>query len=684
MKQKFACLIALTLIFSNYQFAKGSLVAEYSFEEGTYSGTEGALTISDSSGNGNDGTIKKTGTTVVVDEDRGSVLNISSESSGGMHVDIDLPEGDKSVAFWCKTADRDGYVFDNQSPRSTLSMGGSTSGMYGYSYNGSGWCAGTIECLSDDQWHHYAFTLNHAETVMTVYLDGSELETISIPTGAGAMVPASTTVFFSRYSDNMGVKVGSFDDLSVYDHVLSAVEVSGMYLGGSAVAPTPEDGETGVDVEISALSWGAPGAYENGTYDVYFGTVEPNELLADYGLTKLTASPISETSIDPMPAGDLEYNTKYYWIVDSFEPGNSEAYQGKTWSFVTALEDRFPVVTPGSSYITWPDILPQTVSATVDDNAEGDIADVTWTISGYPDQSEPAAMQLLDRGMTSEAAIAQKAAGFDPNMLCDFIGTDSRSSDPMTLTLTGLPAGSYTWTSVHHDLGDQTGKFDVYVDGVLVDEAVDISASTEEVTVYTTTLTSDGTNPIALTFDTLPGSNVREMWFVMNCFELTNGVDTMKVDFTATADPQEKIAPGYQGYLATHEAADSFTAQDFSFGSATVTIAPAWDPMNAGWITASIESVSGDVLALAATFTTNYAGDYELTCTVTDASGQSDSATVTVQVVEDACVAASMSSDWKGYNSYDIDENCVVDLSDFALFAAEWLEDMAKTEAVAY
>jgi len=33
---------------------------------------------------------------------------------------------------------------------------------------------------------------------------------------------------------------------------------------------------------------------------------------------------------------------------------------------------------------------------------------------------------------------------------------------------------------------------------------------------------------------------------------------------------------------------------------------------------------------------------------------------------------------------YDRDENCVVDLSDFAVFAARWLNDIKPTEAAPY
>ena len=51
---------------------------------------------------------------------------------------------------------------------------------------------------------------------------------------------------------------------------------------------------------------------------------------------------------------------------------------------------------------------------------------------------------MIDRGVTDVIET--------PSLLRDWIGTDTRQpGDPMTLTITGLPAGTYEWVSYHHD-----------------------------------------------------------------------------------------------------------------------------------------------------------------------------------------------------------------------------------------
>ena len=458
-----------------------------------------------------------------------------------------------------------------------------------------------------------------------------------------------------------------------------------------AYDPMPEDGQTQVDIN-SSLSWTSPGP--GFTFDVYFGTEEPNALQENYGasFTKLNGeTQLTEASIEiPMT---LDYSTEYYWVVDSYQSGSSTAHQGDSWSFTTVPFDTAPAVTAGSSYITWVDNMPQDIDATVDDNEEDDIADadVVWTIATYAGDPIPETMQMLDRGMNSSAAQALDTAGYDPNMLSDWIGTDSRQNDCdlIVMTLSGLPAGEYTWTSTHHDLNDQSHLFDVYVGDVLTDTEIDITNGDQVPAEYTTTLTSDGTNPVTISFKAYPqadGLGYGSGFFIMNAFELTDGVNTMKVDFGIA---ESGVAVGYEAYVAVHEEPDTFTAQDFAFGADTVTVLPLWGPKAAGWIDASLTKTSTDPLLPTASFTTNYPGTYVIELTATDDTvygpdALSDSATLEIVVADDACAAAQMSSSWDGFDYYDVDDNCVIDLFDFAEFSVKWLEDKSLTVSEAF
>ena len=140
-----------------------------------------------------------------------------------------------------------------------------------------------------------------------------------------------------------------------------------------------------------------------------------------------------------------------------------------------------------------------------------------------------ASMRVVDRGTANVGQLGEKA-----DLLRDWLGTDQRTSaghsgsNPMTFTISGLPAGTYQWVSYHHDPNDQTGIFEAYVQdakGTAGPMTVDISNGNlplAGVTKWNTTLTSDGVNPVQLRFvgpSTI--TIVSQSFFVMNGFELT-------------------------------------------------------------------------------------------------------------------------------------------------------------------
>jgi hypothetical protein len=135
-----------------------------------------------------------------------------------------------------------------------------------------------------------------------------------------------------------------------------------------------------------------------------------------------------------------------------------------------------------------------------------------------------AVMAMIDRGVTDVPEA--------PALLRDWIGTDTRQvGDPMTLTIRGLPAGTYEWLSYHHDRNDQTGIFEVTLNdatGAKTTSNIDISNGTNfklaDVTKLTLTIVSDGVKPVTLVFHvTSPNNPVAGAFFVMNGFELTIG-----------------------------------------------------------------------------------------------------------------------------------------------------------------
>jgi len=133
-----------------------------------------------------------------------------------------------------------------------------------------------------------------------------------------------------------------------------------------------------------------------------------------------------------------------------------------------------------------------------------------------------ACVRMIDRGVTDVIEA--------PSLMRDWIGTDTRQpGDPMTLTITGLPAGVYLWLSYHHDRNDQTGIFQVTVSdaaGSATTTGIDISNGTNfklaDTTKFSTKITSNGKDAVTLVFDqTSASSTVANAIFVMNGFELT-------------------------------------------------------------------------------------------------------------------------------------------------------------------
>ena len=461
-----------------------------------------------------------------------------------------------------------------------------------------------------------------------------------------------------------------------------------LYARGAATDPVPS-GEIPVDSEITtALSWAGaidPNLVSITGYDVYFGT-DPN---TGDNPSSYVAGGSNSLSVS------LDYNTPYFWRVDTHLVWDSneisggidgnQTVEGAEWEFVTLPDNKIPAVTPGSDVLTAMELLEASVDGTVNDYGEGDIITITWTaVANAPAVS----MQMINRtGATALENLAELTS--DPNLLQDWIGTDTRDDavnkpfgDPMVLTLKGLLPDTYSWTSYHHDPdATMTGMFDVTVidstgSTVTADNQIGDSNSLP-VGTFNTSFTVIGTDDVVLIFDLQPyvGQGFNDAWFVMNGFELTAdtvGGSPLYIDFGNVG-----IAPmpGYEAYEASHEQAASFTEQSYSAFNTTVSILPTWGGLATMTDTTNNPSSSSQ----SATLDTDWPGEYIVTLSATDSAMQTDSDTLTVMVAVDACQAAQQSLSWQDFNATDFNDDCVVNLSDFALMASEWLDDRNLT-----
>lgn len=137
----------------------------------------------------------------------------------------------------------------------------------------------------------------------------------------------------------------------------------------------------------------------------------------------------------------------------------------------------------------------------------------------WPAGTANTAMQMIDRGANANQEMN--------DLLRDWLGTDGRVAKvPMILTISGLPPGSYEWTSFHHDNNDQTGVFNVKIadaQGTTIKNGIDISNGNlpvNLVTVLKSTIKSDG-NDVKLTFEMNSYPDNSTSFFVMNGFTVS-------------------------------------------------------------------------------------------------------------------------------------------------------------------
>lgn len=132
-----------------------------------------------------------------------------------------------------------------------------------------------------------------------------------------------------------------------------------------AGSPIPADGAVNVPITTdnlplddtnTTLGWTPSPEYIGASFNVYFGTTEPNDLLTNYGLTWLnqTTPKMTDTSIDPSPTGDLSNEITYYWVVDSYEPNlpaGDILHSGSHWSFTTVSSAPIILTQPASQTV---------------------------------------------------------------------------------------------------------------------------------------------------------------------------------------------------------------------------------------------------------------------------------------------------------------------------------------------
>jgi len=218
-----------------------ALVIHYSFD-----GDAGTTALDSATADGQQNLSISNGT-FVNDPQRGDVLSLSAGAIGSLS--FTATTGSYSFAGWYKGSDSAGYWYDqgagnrlivslSASTSQDASDGGAAAGMG--VYEGS-WINSGGTSWNDDQWRHMAWVfeadgLGPGVDSLSIYLDGVaqdvDLGTAGFQDKRAITIRAlgGTQRLFARYSGGSGLEhlEGLVDDYRVYDHALTAGEVSAL------------------------------------------------------------------------------------------------------------------------------------------------------------------------------------------------------------------------------------------------------------------------------------------------------------------------------------------------------------------------------------------------------------------------------------------------------------------------
>lgn len=289
----------------------------------------------DVSGRGNHGAVAGVGH---VPDGRGGTA-ARFDGSGGY---VSLPAAAFSaidtgytITFLAKggaTQPRSSFVFQAWDPKGTRSIGCSlpwSNGALVYDY-GLDCGHRVMQALGSGQikgeWNLWAFTRDAATGEAAVYCNGR----LVVEGNDTAAVPAFGAFYIGAFDeDGLYPHDGLVKDFRLYNHILDAAEIEEVSFRSLGYAPRearPADGAR--DVGISrALRWHGPPKVE--LYRIHLGKTEH-------------PSPVAEQRDTAYLPAALEYDTTYYWRVDSLAGGT--VTPGETWSFRTTAPPPDPDV----------------------------------------------------------------------------------------------------------------------------------------------------------------------------------------------------------------------------------------------------------------------------------------------------------------------------------------------------
>ncbi len=559
-----------------------------------------------------------------------------------------------------------GYKLDQWNRQGVFGM--TVPGVGDYTFNGAP--------SAFDAFTHAVF-VNRADGQYELYING-----VSMGTGSrgGSWVTngglGRLGCMQSTTNDNIDVCTGTIYAVATYDNALDAGQIAALYTStttqASLVAPAPNGvGDVAVDAQ---LVWAAPGAYDPVGYRVFFGTTEPNDLEADYGLTELTSGIEDITTIDPSPAGDLDNLTTYHWVVDTYEP-NAVApllHRGFYWSFTT--------ITAEAKILT-DNVNDQTVVAGTDATFSVggvNVTDYQWygpagEIAGADSNTLTISnVQLADEGLYY--CVVDNSANPSPKT--------SREAYLMTQRDVSV------WNFENSDLADSIGDNDgtapgpVYVgEGIVGSTSLDVTLDDPN-TYVTVSRVDELNNAVSFTIEAwVKPEAITSYHAIISSRGVAEEVGVIDNGYTVYILPNGGV--GFWVYNGTTNSATN-TAGDFVTAGEWNYIVVTFDKGAATVYINGRQRAFGENKVMSRNITTDVyigAGSNETENATWYYNGLIDQVRIASTILDNYAVANNYVAQFPDADicveqtglDYDLDGDCDVDLADFAMLVSEWL-----------
>lgn len=531
----------------------------------------------------------------------------------------------------------------------------------------------TSGSIADGQWHHIAAVYDGASKTILQYIDGvvqNEVSASGLTTTIGS---ATNPVFIGEFLSSGGRDLaGDIAEVRISDAALTPADFRTL----RAASPTPLPDAVNVLVGDD-LSWSAaPNPAAAGVnpavtgHYVYLST-DPNT--ASMPKLNETALPVGTTTIDP---GSLDKDSTYYWRVDERLGSDTEVIAGDVWMFDTELSlptidmqplndyvavdqgeaASFTVVATdplelGLDYQWYEGAAPDTTKPVGDNLATLVIADVETSDLGrefYCVVSNTKGSEASDSAMIVEADLVSHwtldGVDGEPNGL-DISGNDYNGDAVGTTLVEGIigDALQFGGTSNYVELTGHVGAFS------------EVGAGT--ITAWVKVGSAGGAQVILAASDDTQGSREFRFFFENNDLRIgcrggsvggtLQGVGGLKDNewhfVAAVHDDTDTTSMYVDGRFVTSATTGWFD----DFGSGQLNFMAIGVNKDSGGVQWGFPGVIDDVRVYG----------YPM--------GAQDVADLYVEVEGSMCLE---------YPMYDLNEDCRVDLYDFAILAQSWLE----------